>query len=252
MITKKFFLNILIVFLFSSQFSSSLFSAAPRFPDDDEYAMGTRHGGTEAEAVGNYVIITNNTPFNLQISVKKGGTFVRENGVPRRTSDEIPEQLFFGCFPSGTSITVDRRKFDILTLRNWFYKPGVSEDKAKEFYEDNKRKSASFLLDKQNLAGLRTVVIQCAEDRSKLMCCMGYDFTQSPVCAICHDGYSHENDVLVLDCGHEYHEKCVRQWMRSKTTCPFCRKDINSTLRRRGISSDRVLCSRTTIKGMHW
>lgn len=43
-------------------------------------------------------------------------------------------------------------------------------------------------------------------------------------CIICLD--SKENDWLQLECNHEYHKKCIHQWMRIRMTCPICVQSI--------------------------
>ena len=34
--------------------------------------------------------------------------------------------------------------------------------------------------------------------------------------------------LLLLPCGHGFHEECVRSWLHSNTTCPNCRTDLSS------------------------
>lgn len=35
------------------------------------------------------------------------------------------------------------------------------------------------------------------------------------------------NDVTLLECGHVYHRKCLKNWYRVGHTCPCCRRDIH-------------------------
>ncbi|GKU94761.1 hypothetical protein SLEP1_g8207 [Rubroshorea leprosula] len=42
-------------------------------------------------------------------------------------------------------------------------------------------------------------------------------------CSICQDEYA-EGDLLgKLDCGHDYHFECIKQWLMRKNSCPMCR-----------------------------
>ena len=34
--------------------------------------------------------------------------------------------------------------------------------------------------------------------------------------------------LLLLPCGHGFHEECVRSWLHSNTTCPNCRADVSA------------------------
>ncbi len=44
-------------------------------------------------------------------------------------------------------------------------------------------------------------------------------------CDICPE--AHEGDVvMILPCGHEYHDKCIRPWFQQMNTCPMCRKPV--------------------------
>jgi len=55
------------------------------------------------------------------------------------------------------------------------------------------------------------------------------DYTPSDAteeCYICHAGYPVENSLVYsLSCGHKFHLKCIRTWLRmpDKNTCPRCR-----------------------------
>lgn len=42
-------------------------------------------------------------------------------------------------------------------------------------------------------------------------------------CVICQDEYE-DNDIIgSLNCGHEYHVKCLKKWLPVKNTCPICK-----------------------------
>lgn len=29
--------------------------------------------------------------------------------------------------------------------------------------------------------------------------------------------------IGTLDCGHDFHSHCIKQWLRQKNTCPICK-----------------------------
>ena len=40
-------------------------------------------------------------------------------------------------------------------------------------------------------------------------------------CSICLEKI--KNDILVLECGHQFHFHCVSTWIEREGTCPNCR-----------------------------
>lgn len=48
-------------------------------------------------------------------------------------------------------------------------------------------------------------------------------------CIICLEELS--NDIAILSCGHNYHYKCIQNWIKSKKTllniCPLCNENTN-------------------------
>ncbi|KAL3624660.1 hypothetical protein CASFOL_031328 [Castilleja foliolosa] len=46
------------------------------------------------------------------------------------------------------------------------------------------------------------------------------------LCAVCLDGLAESDKktrIGSLDCGHEYHEACIKQWLTRKNFCPLCK-----------------------------
>ncbi|CAA2991569.1 E3 ubiquitin- ligase MBR2-like [Olea europaea subsp. europaea] len=42
-------------------------------------------------------------------------------------------------------------------------------------------------------------------------------------CCICQEDYIAGDDIGILDCKHEFHTKCVKQWLMLKNLCPVCK-----------------------------
>uniref|UniRef100_A0A0E0DJ61 RING-type E3 ubiquitin transferase n=1 Tax=Oryza meridionalis TaxID=40149 RepID=A0A0E0DJ61_9ORYZ len=42
-------------------------------------------------------------------------------------------------------------------------------------------------------------------------------------CCICQEEYVDGDDLGTLDCGHDFHFGCIRQWLVVKNTCPICK-----------------------------
>lgn|GEM_PF-5341107 len=51
-----------------------------------------------------------------------------------------------------------------------------------------------------------------------------YESEKELNCTICFEKM--KNDCLVLKCKHEFHEKCLWNWVYVKQECPYCRCEI--------------------------
>ncbi|KAF5180041.1 E3 ubiquitin-protein ligase mbr2-like [Thalictrum thalictroides] len=49
-------------------------------------------------------------------------------------------------------------------------------------------------------------------------------------CTICQEDYSEEDELGTLNCGHEFHHTCIKQWLRRKNICPVCKSTGLTTL----------------------
>ena len=36
-----------------------------------------------------------------------------------------------------------------------------------------------------------------------------------------------DDDISILNCGHQFHKNCISKWMKWKKDCPLCRQKIN-------------------------
>ncbi|PIA45617.1 hypothetical protein AQUCO_01600083v1 [Aquilegia coerulea] len=49
-------------------------------------------------------------------------------------------------------------------------------------------------------------------------------------CTICQEDYIEEEELGTLNCGHEFHHTCIKQWLRRKNVCPVCKSTGLTTL----------------------
>ncbi|XP_042509509.1 probable E3 ubiquitin-protein ligase RHG1A [Macadamia integrifolia] len=49
-------------------------------------------------------------------------------------------------------------------------------------------------------------------------------------CSICQEEYVEEDELGVLDCEHDFHSACIKQWLRCKNLCPICKATGLTTL----------------------
>ena len=47
-------------------------------------------------------------------------------------------------------------------------------------------------------------------------------------CAVCQEQFEHGEDVCMLHCLHAYHKDCLSQWLQDHSTCPNCRRNVET------------------------
>ncbi|CAK9136614.1 unnamed protein product [Ilex paraguariensis] len=77
------------------------------------------------------------------------------------------------------------------------------------------------LLRKTMLEHLKIGVVSKTRSESKELESIG---EQPETCVICLAEYEDLEQIATLDCGHEYHMKCIGQWLRKGKCCPLCKK----------------------------
>ncbi|KAJ6814359.1 putative E3 ubiquitin-protein ligase HIP1 isoform X1 [Iris pallida] len=47
--------------------------------------------------------------------------------------------------------------------------------------------------------------------------------TETEPCCICQEEYMEGEDLGAVDCGHDFHAACIKQWLTHKNLCPICK-----------------------------
>ncbi|XP_076939634.1 E3 ubiquitin-protein ligase MBR2-like [Bidens hawaiensis] len=42
-------------------------------------------------------------------------------------------------------------------------------------------------------------------------------------CSVCQEEYKEGDDLGTLECGHDFHHGCIKQWLQHKNLCPICK-----------------------------
>ncbi|KAK7251684.1 hypothetical protein RIF29_35088 [Crotalaria pallida] len=66
--------------------------------------------------------------------------------------------------------------------------------------------------------GIRKTKFQFSDDASK--------HQVDKKCSICQDEYEANDELGKLNCGHNYHFQCIKQWVAHKNFCPVCKQQV--------------------------
>ncbi|KAK9128619.1 hypothetical protein Syun_017416 [Stephania yunnanensis] len=65
-------------------------------------------------------------------------------------------------------------------------------------------------------------IMKCLKTRSN-DASLGND-QENTICTICQDEYQIEDMIGTLDCQHEFHRDCIKDWLLRNNICPICRR----------------------------
>jgi len=49
----------------------------------------------------------------------------------------------------------------------------------------------------------------------------------SNMCPICYEPHKSDEILIITNCKHVFHEKCLKPWLEKNNNCPMCRAKIN-------------------------
>jgi hypothetical protein len=84
----------------------------------------------------------------------------------------------------------------------------------KTLFEENKKSS----LNKKQLRKFLLTKNFCKKVEGKF---------ELPSCCICISDIKLKEKVILISCGHLYHDKCIIEWLRKSKNCPTCRFNIS-------------------------
>nr|XP_043621161.1 E3 ubiquitin-protein ligase MBR2 [Erigeron canadensis]XP_043621162.1 E3 ubiquitin-protein ligase MBR2 [Erigeron canadensis]XP_043621163.1 E3 ubiquitin-protein ligase MBR2 [Erigeron canadensis] len=71
--------------------------------------------------------------------------------------------------------------------------------------------------------GLSEEVILKSMKQKKHIAFMAFSTQHLEPCCICQEEYDTGDDIGSLDCGHDFHRDCIKQWLAQKNICPICK-----------------------------
>ncbi|KAL1195962.1 E3 ubiquitin-protein ligase MBR1 [Cardamine amara subsp. amara] len=77
--------------------------------------------------------------------------------------------------------------------------------------------------------GLREEVILKTMKQHKLTSSSAELHQDIQPCCICQEEYAEGDDLGTLECGHQFHKDCIKQWVMLKNHCPICKTKALTT-----------------------
>ncbi|GAB2293784.1 hypothetical protein Dimus_027998 [Dionaea muscipula] len=71
--------------------------------------------------------------------------------------------------------------------------------------------------------GLSEETVLSRMKQRKYLSAMSEELMDMEPCCICQEDYGDGEDLGTLDCGHDFHTKCIKQWLAQKNLCPICK-----------------------------
>ncbi|CAN1838700.1 Probable E3 ubiquitin-protein ligase RHG1A [Linum perenne] len=71
--------------------------------------------------------------------------------------------------------------------------------------------------------GLSEEIILNRLKQRKYCASVGMPEVETEPCCVCQEEYNNGEDIGTLDCGHDFHTGCVKQWLMLKNWCPICK-----------------------------
>ncbi|KAI3789307.1 hypothetical protein L2E82_02100 [Cichorium intybus] len=135
------------------------------------------------------------------------------NALRRGESLRAEDYMLFDPFINGVSEMHDRHRDMRLDVDNMSYEELLA---LEERIGDVK-------------TGLSEEVILKSMKQRKHLSFMAISNQNLEPCCICREEYNNGDDIGSLDCGHDFHTCCIKQWLSQKNLCPICKMTGLST-----------------------
>ncbi|XP_057794456.1 probable E3 ubiquitin-protein ligase RHG1A isoform X2 [Salvia miltiorrhiza] len=71
--------------------------------------------------------------------------------------------------------------------------------------------------------GLTEEAVTSRLKRRKYVASKADNPAETEPCSICREEYNNGEDLGALECGHDFHADCIKQWLMHKNLCPICK-----------------------------
>lgn len=149
-----------------------------------------------------------NIPPSTEDEVQRENFLALDNHVEEEESDDDepqPLSVLFMILPVGDEEELDN--LDVEFIR-------ISE---MSFLEASERSDQySNLKEETILEHLRTRKYRKTADH-------GAD-EEGEICVVCQGEFEDGETIAELECGHEYHSDCIKNWLQRRNFCPMCKR----------------------------
>lgn len=66
-------------------------------------------------------------------------------------------------------------------------------------------------------------ILKCLRQRKYSSCNVEAASANQEPCCICRENYIDGEDVSTLNCNHDFHTACIKEWLLNKNLCPICK-----------------------------
>ncbi|KAK8951951.1 hypothetical protein KSP39_PZI003747 [Platanthera zijinensis] len=66
-------------------------------------------------------------------------------------------------------------------------------------------------------------ILKCLKNQRYSTCKLEVASGEQEPCCICQEDYSEGEDIGTLNCRHDFHTACIKQWLMIKNLCPICK-----------------------------
>ena len=79
-----------------------------------------------------------------------------------------------------------------------------------------------------NRIPIANAVIQKLQEKQKLFTELKQEQKTQESCVICCEDFTDDAHISELNCDdrHIFHTECLTHWMREKTSCPLCKREV--------------------------
>ncbi|KAL5705671.1 RING-type E3 ubiquitin transferase [Ranunculus cassubicifolius] len=119
---------------------------------------------------------------------------------------------------------------DVFVLdQSIFYGMGELQDRHRDMRLDVDNMSYEELLALEERIGnvstglSEETITKCLKQRQYMTFTLGVADSDVEPCCICQEEYVDGDNLGRLDCGHDFHSGCIKEWLTQKNLCPICK-----------------------------
>ncbi|KAJ8616416.1 hypothetical protein MRB53_035788 [Persea americana] len=178
-------------------------------------------------------------PYVPRIGALEAATFnpSEYNGSGVLSTTEGPQRTM-EAFPIGTMDLLGQICTDVAMMEySGFFGVGNFIDQHRDMRLDIDDMSYEELLALEERIGdvstglSEETISSCLKTRRYVPCTVSSPSDQpadmvmpdKETCIICQAEYEESEKIGILDCGHDYHADCIKQWLLVKNACPICK-----------------------------